>query len=525
MMKLKLLILAFMFATLQTFAQSTVNYEYDANNRLTKVTYSSGAMVTYTYDELGNRLSKKVVGSAPNPNIHFYDQKVKAICVEHWDTSGDGELSYDEAAAVTDLGEAFKDHDDILSFNELQYFTGLTAIGEYAFSGCLSLASVMIPDGITTIGGDAFSNCYALKTITLPDGLKSIGADAFFYCWRLAEIELPDGLETIGNSAFENCSFTSLHIPSSVSSIGGYLLRSCNNLVSITVDPANETYDSRDNCNAIIETATKTLVAGCKNTVMPDDLKAIGDGAFCGDMLYDSTLTIPESVTSIGDQAFAHNYRIKDFVFPAGLEYVGCDAFYYTGWFNKQPDGMVYINNNIAYKYKGSVLENSSVELDEGTKMISPYLFDYYVGRNVTSISIPKSVKVIGHNAFDYCYNMISVTVYAKIPPTLDSRYRIFPSNMNNMTLYVPYGTKAIYENTTEWKRFKNIVEMEPQSYIEGDANGDGEVAFTDAVAIVNYILGNPSEKFNEAAADVNGDGKVTISDAVAVAVGCDINN
>lgn len=514
-MKYRLLyILALLFATLQTFAQSIVSYEYDANNRLTKVTYNSGAVVTYTYDELGNRLSKKVVGSAPNPNIHFYDQAVKAICVENWDTNGDGELSYDEAAAVTDLGGAFTNNDGILSFNELQYFTGLTTIGENAFNGCLSLASVMIPDGVTTIGDNAFFNCYAFKTITLPDGLKSIGAEVFCYCYNIVKIELPNGLESIGDGAFQNCSFTSLYIPSSVSSIGGYLLGSCNYLTSITVDPANETYDSRNNCNAIIETATNTLVAGCKNTVMPDDLKAIGDGAFYGNSLHVSTLTIPESVTSIGDRAFIYNSQIQNIVFPANLEYVGWDAFYNTGWFKKQPDGMVYINQ-IAYKYKGTMSQNSSVEFDEGTKMISPYFFDYAAGRNVTSISIPKSVKYIGHNAFDQCDYMTSVTVYAKTPPALDSHYHIFPYSysLNKMTLYVPYGTKAKYENANEWKRFKNIVEMEQQSYIEGDANGDGKVTVTDIAVVVNQILQLPNTDYSSYGADANGDGSVTVTD------------
>ena len=490
--------LALLFATLQTFAQSTVNYEYDANNRLKKVTYSSGAVVTYTYDELGNRLSKKVVGSAPNPNIHFYDQKVKAICVEHWDTSGDGELSYDEAAAVTDIGEIFKDNDEIMSFDELQYFTGLTAIDDAAFEDCASLSSVIIPDGVTSIGEGTFYGCRTLKTLMLPDGL-----------------------ETIGRGAFEYSALTSLHIPSSVSSIGGYLFGDCYKLESITVDPANETYDSRGGCNAIVETATNTLIAGCKNTVMPEDLKGIGDGAFYGDLFESATLTIPESVTSIGDHAFAGNYMIRSFVFPANLEYVGLEAFSGTGWMSIQPQGMVYINDNIACQYKGSMPSNSSFEFVEGTKFISPIVFSYSVGRNVISISLSKSVKYIGYDAFQNCVNMTSVTVYAKTPPALDSRYLTFPRYLDNMTLYVPYGAKTIYENTTEWKRFKNIVEMEPLPYIVGDANGDGEVTVGDAVAIVNYILGNPSVDFNAAAADVNGDGEVTVSDAVAVVSMC----
>ena len=156
-------------------------------------------------------------------------------------------------------------------------------------------------------------------------------------------------------------------------------------------------------------------------------------------------------------------------------------------------------------------------EMEIIASFISPVVFSNSVGRNVISISLPKSVKYIGYEAFHNCVNMTSVTVYAKTPPTLDSRYRTFPNYLDDMTLYVPYGAKTIYENTTEWKRFKNIVEMEPLPYIVGDTNGDGEVTISDAVAIVNYILGNPSQSFNFNAADVNNDGKVTISDAVGV--------
>ncbi len=491
--RLLFFIMAIVFATVQTFAQSTVNYEYDANNRLKKVTYSSGATISYTYDELGNRLSKKVTGSAPNPNIHFYDSKVKAICIENWDVNGDSELSYDEAAAVTDLGQVFKDNGELMSFEELKFFTGLTALCNEAFTNCHTLSSVYIPDGVTSIGDFCFASCNKLKTIRIPNGLKSIGSYVFEYC-----------------------AFTSIHIPASVSSIGGYLFGSCKDLESITVDEANETYDSRNNCNAIIETATNKLVAGCRNTIMPDNLKAIGDGAFYNNLsVYSNALTIPKGVTSIGDRAFTYN-SINEITFPENLDFVGWEAFYETGWFRNQPDGMVYINN-IACQFKGSMPTDASFEFNEDTKMISPSLFYYSAAKNVISVSIPKSVRYIGYLAFDYFYNLKSITVYTKMPPKLDNVYRTFPKTLDNVTLYVPYGSKTIYENTVEWQRFKNIVEMEPLPYVVGDANNDGIVTNADAVAITNYIFGNPPANFDSIAADVNGDDKVNITDVVAV--------
>ena len=85
-------------------------------------------------------------------SITFADADVKAICVENWDTDGDGELSMEEAAAVTDLGDVFQYQEDISSFNELQYFTGLTSIGKETFSCCWSLSSITIPNSVTSIG-------------------------------------------------------------------------------------------------------------------------------------------------------------------------------------------------------------------------------------------------------------------------------------------------------------------------------------------------------------------------------------
>ena len=97
--------------------------------------------------------------------ITFADANVKAICVENWDTDGDGELSMDEAAAVTSLGTVFKSNDQITSFDELQYFTGLTTIEESAFEDCNNLSSISIPSNVTSIGDRAFFDCSKLKSV------------------------------------------------------------------------------------------------------------------------------------------------------------------------------------------------------------------------------------------------------------------------------------------------------------------------------------------------------------------------
>mgnify|MGYP003455637508 FL=1 len=137
--------------------------------------------------------------------IVFADENVKAICLQYWDTNGDSELSYAEAAAVTDLGWAFKDNGTISTFDELQYFTSLTTISNYAFR-CSSLSSTTIPSSVTSIGDFAFYECNNLTSITIPNGVTLIGGSAFSYCANLTNVVLPSTLYEIGYGGFGSCS-------------------------------------------------------------------------------------------------------------------------------------------------------------------------------------------------------------------------------------------------------------------------------------------------------------------------------
>ena len=238
----------------------------------------------------------------PNAFISFKDNKVAMICIANFDINKDNQLSYGEAATVKSLNGVFAGK-DITLFDELKYFTGLSEISDEAFRNCSSLTSVTIPNSVTSIGWYAFCNCRELASVTIPNSVTSIGGDAFRGCSGL----------------------TSITIPNSVTSIGGGAFNGCSGLTSIVVESGNSKYDSRNNCNAIIETLSNKLIVGCKNTVIPNNVTNIGDDAFAGCSGLTS-ITIPNSVTSIGDYAF-RGCGLTSITIPNSVTSIGDDAF------------------------------------------------------------------------------------------------------------------------------------------------------------------------------------------------------
>ena len=203
----------------------------------------------------------------------------------------------------------------------------VTSIGDYAFWGCSGLTSITIPNGVTSIGAGAFINCEMLTSIAIPNSVTSIGDYAFENCSGLTGITIPNSVTSIGDRAFDGCSgLTSITIPNSVTSIGDYAFWVCSGLTSIVIEVGNQKYDSRENCNAIIETKSNTLIAGCMNTVIPNSVTNIGNGAFS----YCSGLTsveIPKSVTSIGDYAFYNCSGLTSITIPNSVTSIGEGAF------------------------------------------------------------------------------------------------------------------------------------------------------------------------------------------------------
>ena len=209
------------------------------------------------------------------------------------------------------------------------------SIGVLAFYGCSGLTSITIPNSVTSIEVGAFSGCSGLTSpvynahlfakmptsysgaYTIPDGIESIAGGAFYNCTGLTSITIGNSVTSIGEGAFQDCvGLKSINIPSNVTRIDPYAFEGCSHLTSIVVLKGNSVYDSRNNCNAIIKTASNTLMIGCNSTIIPNSVTCIGDGAFarCENL---TSITIPNSVDSIGLRVFSR---------CSGLTSITCEA-------------------------------------------------------------------------------------------------------------------------------------------------------------------------------------------------------
>ena len=226
---------------------------------------------------------------------------------------------------VTSIGSSAFKHSSRLTSVTIP--NSVTSISGDAFYGCEGLTSVTIPNSVTTIAIDAFRYCSGLTSITIGNSVTSIGNGAFSYCSGLTSVTIPNSVTSIGVDAFFFCyNLTSVTIPNSVTTIGRGAFGGCRGLTSITVEEGNSKYDSRDNCNAIIEKTTNTLVVGCKNTVIPNSVTSIGTYAFYGCSSLTS-FTIPNSVTSIGDYAFCQCIGLTSVTIPNSVTTIGKGAF------------------------------------------------------------------------------------------------------------------------------------------------------------------------------------------------------
>ena len=320
---------------------------------------------------------------------------------------------YDQPTGNLVIPESVLHNDSIYS---------VTSIGNYAFFDCKELTSLIISNSVTNINissSSAFEGCSGFVAITVAEGnsvydsrnncnaiIKTNTNELILGCQNTV---IPNSVTSIGSRAFSGCSeLTAIIIPNSIIRIGSYVFQKCNNLQTIIVDSGNSVYDSRDNCNAIIETASNTLIVGCKNTIIPNTVTKIGDSAFeyCSGL---TNIMIPNSVISIEAWAFAHCYELTEITIPNSVTSIAINAFYETGWYNNQPsDDMMYLDGwLIDFKYGNR--PTGAYIIEDGTRGIAASAFSGCYG--LTSITIPNTVKNICSSAFSNCSGLTSISI------------------------------------------------------------------------------------------------------------------
>jgi len=295
---------------------------------------------------------------------------------------------------------------------------GVTAIGNCAFRGCISLTSVTIPDSVISIEGLAFSGCTSLTSVTIGNGITSIDNSMFKGCSSLASIEIPDSVTNIGEEAFSDCSnLTSVTLGNSVTSIGRYAFYNCNSLTSIEIpDSATSIGESAfDNCSSLT------------SVVIPDNVTNIGDGTFynCSSL---TSVEIGDSVTSIGRYAFGNCSSLTSVVIP---------------------DSVTSIDN---YEFYGCS-SLTSVVIPDNVASIGNYAF--HGCSSLASVEIGESVTSIGSYAFYYCDSLTSV--YYKGRESDWTNITIGPSNtlLTNATRYY-YSESEPTEEGNYWRYDEN---------------------------------------------------------------------
>ena len=200
--------------------------------------------------------------------MNLSDATVRTVCLDNFDTDGDGSLTYGEAAAVTDLGDAFKQK-AIKAFPELYYFTGLEAIADDAFNGCTQLTSIKLPKSIKAIGNRSFKQCQKLTAVTLPEGVSQLGEEAFEGCAALASLKLPQAMTAVEAGTLKGCSkLTAIDLPVSVVSIGDNAFSGCTSLKTFVVNsvqPEAITVGSGIFADCRLANATLEVQQGCRD--------------------------------------------------------------------------------------------------------------------------------------------------------------------------------------------------------------------------------------------------------------------
>ena len=325
--------------------------------------------------------------------------------------------------------------------------------------------------------------------ITIPEianGYKviEVGFEAFINCKHLTSLVIPNTVTKITHASLSHTGLTSITIPSSVTELDYDILHSCDNLESIIVEEGNPIYDSRENCNAIIETATTTLITGCRTSMVPEGITKIGSAAFiqCRGL---KTISLPNTVTSIDTQAF-NSGDLNYIELPNSLEYIGYGAFagsqltsivlpaslkeigYVAFCGISTLTSLVVDPNNTIFDSRdncNAIIETATNKLVEGigvsiipSSVTSIGSYAFCEVNNLNTITIPSSITSIGEYAF---YHVNLDTINSEIVSPFEITQNVFLESVyNNATLNVPVGSAEAYRNTPAWSNFRNVMEI-----------------------------------------------------------------
>ena len=343
-------------------------------------------------------------GPGSNDPIEFKDQDLKAHLVECGvDTDGDGEISYAEAAAVTSFEGFFDGNTDetgaslgypFTSFDEFQYFTGITRIRSGQFVNWTGMTSIRLPEGLEEIPAGAFSGCTSLKTIVIPENAGAIGGGAFGGCEALAgTLTIPGNVKTVSSSAFYGCS-----------SLEAIIFEDGVNNVSYCFG-GNGSLEKIEFAGTITSLPSGLCagLASLKEVTLGDGIEALGDGVFASTGL--ENVTVPGSVKTVGGGAFSNCAHLKSVVFEEGVTTVGScfggssvEKIVFPGTVKSLPSGLC-----------AGISSLKEVTLGDGIEEIGSGAF--YECTSLEEIAIPGSVKTVNTSVFGCCSSLKKATI------------------------------------------------------------------------------------------------------------------